>query len=77
MPSNADRAEQLLNVDGVARRLNVTVRYVRRLVAERRIAYIKVGHLVRFDPSDVEAWIARSRVDDAEAPAKQHRRRVS
>jgi hypothetical protein len=29
---------------------------VRRLVAERRIPYVKVGRYVRFRPEDVEAW---------------------
>jgi excisionase family DNA binding protein len=30
---------------------------VRRLVHERRIPYIKWGHLLRFDPSEIAAWI--------------------
>jgi excisionase family DNA binding protein len=36
--------------------LAVTERMVRRLVAERRIPYVKVGRYVRFRPEDVEAW---------------------
>ena len=43
--------------------LNVGPRFVRRLVAERRIAFHKVGHYVRFDAVDVAAWIAAGRVD--------------
>jgi len=42
----------------------VSIRYVRRLVAERRIAYIKVGHLLRFDPEVVDEWIDKARVDE-------------
>jgi excisionase family DNA binding protein len=45
------------------RRLGVQVRHVRRLVAERRIPYIKWGHLLRFDPADIETWL-----DDACQP---------
>jgi len=54
---------ELLGASEVARRLGVNIRFVRRLVAERRITYFKVGHLVRFDPADLDEWIARSRVD--------------
>jgi excisionase family DNA binding protein len=47
----------LMNIEEVAERLGVSVRHVRRLVAERRIPFIKWGHLVRFDPSEVDHWI--------------------
>jgi len=40
----------------------VSVRFVRRLVAERRIPYVKVGKFVRFEPSDLERWIDDHRV---------------
>ncbi len=32
-------------------------RHVRRLVAERRIPFLKWGHLLRFDPMEIQAWI--------------------
>ena len=48
---------QLLDIGEVAQRLGVSTRYVRRLVAERRIAYLKVGHLLRFDGGVVDAWL--------------------
>ena len=53
----------LLTIEEVAVMLNVGPRFVRRLVAERRIAFHKVGHYVRFDAVDVAAWIAAGRVD--------------
>ncbi len=61
MPA-APRAENptlahLLTIAEVADALGVNVRHVRRLVHERRIPYIKWGHLLRFDPSDIAAWI--------------------
>jgi len=52
----------LIDVAEVAARLGATVRFVRRLVAERRISYVKVGKFVRFDPAEVEAWIDDHRV---------------
>lgn len=54
--------DELLTSDEVAQRLRATTRFVRRLVAERRIAYVKVGRLVRFEPAAVEAYIEANRV---------------
>ena len=47
----------LMNIDQVAERLGVSVRHMRRLVAERRIPFVKWGHLLRFDPDEVDRWI--------------------
>ena len=47
----------LMNIDQVADRLGVSVRHMRRLVAERRIPFVKWGHLLRFDPDEVDRWI--------------------
>ena len=51
----------LLDLSSVAERLNVNQRHVRRLVAERRIPFLKWGHLLRFDPAEIEAWLDRAR----------------
>lgn len=48
---------RLLSIAQVAEALGVDVRHVRRLVHERRIPYIKWGHLLRFDPADIAAWV--------------------
>jgi excisionase family DNA binding protein len=55
------RERPLLDVHGLAARLGVRVRYVRRLVAERRVPYIKLGHLIRFDPDAIDAWLDEGR----------------
>lgn len=52
-----ERLPVLLDVDGVAAHLNISVRHVRRLVFERRIPYLKVGNLLRFDPAEVAVWV--------------------
>ena len=54
----------LIDVSAVADRLGVSVRYVRRLVAERRIPFYKLGHLLQFDSDEVEAWLDRTRVGE-------------
>ncbi len=53
----AEPVARLWNINQVAEVLGVDVRHVRRLVHERRIPYIKWGHLLRFDPDDLNAWI--------------------
>jgi excisionase family DNA binding protein len=67
-PSPIDR-RPLLDVVGVARYLSVSVRHVRRLVAERRIPHHKVGHFLRFDPDDIDAWLDDNRRGPSDAPA--------
>jgi excisionase family DNA binding protein len=54
---------KLMTIEEAAERLGVSVRHVRRLVHERRIPFIKWGHLLRFDPEDIEAWIEENRYD--------------
>ena len=63
--SRSRAVESLLTIEEVADRLNVGVRFVRRLVAERRIVFHKVGRYVRFHPADVEALIEAGRVEDS------------
>lgn len=58
----SDRHE-MLDVAGLATRLGVTERFVRRLVHERRIPFYKVGALLGFDTADVEHWLATHRID--------------
>ena len=62
---NEQQRLPLLSISDVALRLNVQVRHVRRLVAERRIPYIKWGHLIRFDADEIERWVDASRRPEA------------
>lgn len=55
-------AQVLLDITQLAERLGVPERFVRRLVEERRIPFLKIGKYVRFDPDDVDRWIARQRI---------------
>ena len=50
-------ARPLMDLVAVAHRLGVNQRHIRRLVAERRIPFLKWGHLLRFDPEDIEEWL--------------------
>jgi excisionase family DNA binding protein len=60
MPTGTS-ARPLIDLAAVARRLGVNQRHIRRLVAERRIPFVKWGHLLRFDPDEIEAWVDRAR----------------
>jgi excisionase family DNA binding protein len=55
--------DRLLTVEETANRLGTSVRFVRRLVFQRRIPYVKVGRHVRIAASDLEAFIAAGRVE--------------
>jgi len=54
--------QALISLPAVAERLGVNERHVRRLVAERRIPFLKWGHLLRFDPDEIDAWLEAARV---------------
>lgn len=58
----------LIDIAGAAAQLGVSVRYLRRLVSQRRIPYVKLGHYIRFDPAEIDEWIDRARVGDLEQP---------
>ena len=53
----------LLGVRELADLLGTNERFVRRLVAERRLPFHKVGKYVRFDPRDIETWLSEHRVE--------------
>ncbi len=53
--------DNLLTIDQAADALGTGTRFIRRMVAERRIAYVKVGKYVRITATDLAAFIARGR----------------
>ena len=55
--------DKLLTVEEAAGRLGTSLRFVRRLIAERRIAYVKVGRHVRIAEADLGEFVAAGRVE--------------
>src|SRR5262245_56525337 len=55
--------DKLLTVEEAAERLGTSVRFVRRLIFERRIAYTELGRHARIVASDLDAFITAGRVD--------------
>ena len=53
---------RLVDIDVLAEWLATSPRHIRRLVAERRVPFVKVGHFIRFDPDDITLWIEEQKV---------------
>lgn len=52
---------RLLDINELAEHLGTSQRHIRRLIAERRIPYVKVGRLIRFDPEEIATWLDAGR----------------
>jgi excisionase family DNA binding protein len=61
--TNARPSEPPLTLSEAAAYLNVSQRFMRRLVAERRIAFHKLGHLLRFRAADLDLFLCAGRVE--------------
>jgi excisionase family DNA binding protein len=59
----------LLTVDQVAERLGTPTRFVRRLIAQRRIGFCRVGRYVRIGANDLADFIEAGRVDPTSTDA--------
>jgi excisionase family DNA binding protein len=58
---DAEPLPHLLTIDQLAEHLGVTQRHVRRLVAEKRVPYLKWRRFIRFEPAEIAAWLDNSR----------------
>lgn len=55
--------DRLLTVEQAAERLETTPRFPRRLIAERRIRFVRVGRFVRIPESALAEFIAAGTVE--------------
>ena len=55
--------QKYLTVPEAAQYLNTTVRFVRRLIEERRIAFYRFGRHVRLATTDLDEFVAVGRVE--------------
>jgi excisionase family DNA binding protein len=53
----------LLDVNGAAEYLSVSPRFMRRLVQERRVAFVRLGRHIRFETRDLDELVAAGRVE--------------
>jgi len=54
---------RVISVEDAAAYMSVPVRFIRRLVHERRIRYYKVGKYVRFAKEDLDAFLTAETVE--------------
>src|SRR5204863_8743850 len=64
--------DRLLTVDAAADRLSTSPRFIRRLIAERRIEFVKVGRHVRISESVLRDFIAAGRVEPMTTADTRH-----
>ncbi len=65
----------LLTVEAAAERLSTSPRFVRRLIAERRIEFVKVGRHVRISESALADFIDAGRVEPLTTARTRHKMR--
>lgn len=63
MPTHEAPHGGLLDENGAAQYLGTSSRHVRELWAQRKLAAVKVGRLVRFRIEDLDAFIDENRVE--------------
>jgi excisionase family DNA binding protein len=63
--------DRLLTVEEAAEVLGTGVRFTRRLVAERRIPFVKVGRHVRIPTTALREFIAAATVSTVEASSRR------
>ena len=51
--------EKLMTYQEVAIQLDLSVRYIAKLVALDEIPYVKIGKAVRFSPVKIKEWVDR------------------
>jgi excisionase family DNA binding protein len=68
MAAQSHEGDRLLTVEAAAERMSTSERFIRRLIAERRIAFVKLGRYVRLAEADIAAFIEAGRVDAIDVP---------
>ena len=72
--STAVQVERLLTVAEVAELLGTTERFPRRLIAERRIRFVRIGRHVRIPESALRELITAGLVQPMGSPRRRGRR---
>ena len=68
-PSSNQKGEPLpalVDIATVAQALGISMRQVRRFVADGQMPFVRVGHLIRFDPDELNDWINARRGGSAQ-----------
>lgn len=69
---------RLITVEELAKYLNLNPHTIYIWVEQRKIPFIKIGRMVRFDLLEIEAWLTSKKTEIAEeAPQEEHHVPVS
>ena len=63
------RLPQLIDIPTLASRLGTSTRHIRHLINDKKVPYLKVGHLVRFDVYEIAEWLKGNRFGPGDPPA--------
>ncbi len=77
MAAHDTSTDRLLTVEAAAERMSTSVRFVRRLIAQRRIEFVKVGRHVRITESALAEFIEAGRVEPMTAADLWHMKGVA
>lgn len=61
--SSCGRRPARLTINDAAAYLGRNVAFMRRLVADRRISYLRVGNRLQFEVADLDSYLAGCRVE--------------
>ena len=76
MTSRRDQsAAVLLTVEAAAERLSTSPRFIRRLIAERRIEFVRVGRHVRISEATLADFVDAGRVEPITTTQTRHKMR--
>ena len=59
---------RLMDVDGLAAYVGLSTHTIYTMVSQRRIPYVKVGRLTKFDLHAIDAWIIQHSVKPSQNP---------
>ena len=61
--AESERTQDWLTISDAATYLNVTERFIRRLIAEHRVTFHHFGRHIRFQRSDLDAFAKAGRIE--------------
>jgi excisionase family DNA binding protein len=77
MTMDASTLPTLVDIPTLAEHLGVNPRHVRRLVAEHRIPFVRIGYFIRFEVVAINRWVEEAKIDEGSPIAPRRARRRS
>lgn len=52
----------IINIQELSKKLNISTSGIYAWVSQKKIPYVKVGHLIRFDSDDIDEWLKQKKI---------------